>query len=174
MRIRRALPLALAVAFAPFWGCATVVNGNSQTIHVETDPPGATVSVGGERHTSPVDLVIPRKSKDVEIVIEKEGWITKRIPLLRKLSATTWWNLTWIPVGAGIGAVTYSTGSGWFQPSQAETAGAAAVAGALVAGTGFLIDGASGANWRFEPPAVIVKLEPASPPLSAAAPAPTP
>ena len=174
MRIGRSLPAAAALVLVPLFGCATISNGNHQTIHVETDPPGATVTALGEPHTSPVDLEIPRKAKDVEVVVEKDGFVTRRIPLVRKPSDKKWWNFLWVPVGAGAGAASASSSPGWFEPTPGEAAGAGAVAGALVAGTAFLIDGSSGANWRFEPESIVVKLQPAPPPPAKAAAASNP
>ena len=161
MRIRRALPFALALALSPLFGCATIVNGSHQTIHVETDPPGATVTALGESHTSPVDLVLPRREKNVEITVEKAGYVTKRIPLARKTSPSTWLNLLAIPAGAGVGAATYSSGSSdWFRVNQAESAAGGALVGGALSGLGFAIDASSGAIHRFDPPAIAVKLEP--------------
>ena len=156
---RRAFPLALPLALAPLAGCATILNGSQQTIHVETDPPGATVTALGESHTNPVDLVLPRKEKNLEVIVEKEGYVTKRIPLARKTSANSWLNLLAIPAGAAIGAGSYSSSSGSFGLDQSASTAAGAVAETAVSGLGFVIDASSGAIHRFDPPAIAVKLE---------------
>jgi hypothetical protein len=157
MWTRRAFPLALALA--PLAGCATVLNGSHQTIHVETDPPAATVTALGESHTSPVDLVLPRKEKSIEVVVEKEGYVAKRIPLARKTSANKWLNFLAIPAGAAIGAASYSPTSGWFSLDRSASTAVGAVVGAAVSGLGFVIDASSGAIHRFDPPAIAVRLE---------------
>lgn len=170
MRTRRALPFALALALAPLGGCATILNGSRQTIHVETDPPGATVTVAGERHTSPVDLVLPRKAEGLEVVVEKEGYVTKRVPVGRRTSGNTWLNFLGIPAGAAAGAaIGASSGTGW---NQFENGGTGALVGAAaLTGIGFVVDAGSGALYRLDPPAIAVKLErPAPAEISASTP----
>jgi hypothetical protein len=158
MRIRRALPLALALS--PLFGCATILNGSHQTIHVETDPPGATVTVAGERHTTPFDVVLRRKSEALEVVIEKDGYVTKRIPLARRIAGHTWVNFLGIPVGGAAGAVVGAqSGSGYDQLSN--SAGGMAVGALAVTGLFFAVDAGSGAMYRLDPPAIAVRLEPA-------------
>lgn len=43
-------------------GCATIVNGKEQTIHIETEPPGAQLTILpiGERYRSPADVELKR------------------------------------------------------------------------------------------------------------------
>lgn len=162
MRIRTLLPFAIAFALGPLAGCATVLNGSRQTIHVETDPPGATVTVAGERHTSPVDLVLPRKAEDLEVVVEKEGYVAKRIPLVRKTSGNTWLNFVGIPVGAAAGgSIGASSGSGFNQFDNGATG--VLIGAAAVTGLGFAVDAGTGAIHRFDPPAIAVRLDPVVP-----------
>jgi hypothetical protein len=164
MRIRRALPIVFVLAFSPLSGCATIINGSHQTIHVETDPAGATVTVLGERYTSPFDLVLPRRSDGVELVIDKAGYLPKTIPLARRTSASTWLNLLAVPAGAGIGAAsTSSSSSDWFHVNQSASIAGGALVGGAVSGLGFAIDASSGAIHRFDPPAIAVRLEPEPP-----------
>ncbi len=170
MRIRHALPFALVLALSPLFGCATVLHGTRQTIHVETDPPGAMVTVAGERHTSPVDVVLPRKSEGLEVVIEKEGYATKRISLVRKVSGSTWLNFLGIPAGAAAGASIGVNSSSRSDELQNGAAGMAVGALALTA-LGFGVDAGMGAMYRLDPPAIAVRLEPAAP---GSAPAATP
>lgn len=160
MRIRRALPFAFFLALSPLFGCATIAHGNRQTVHVETDPPGATFTLLGKRYTTPVDVEIPRKSKDVEFALEKDGYAARRVALARKRSSATWANLLWIPAGAGIGALAASGSTDWFAPTPGEAAAGGAVAGAIVSGVALIVDGASGANYVFDPPFIVVRLEP--------------
>jgi len=171
MRCRRPPLLALAIALAPLFGCATILNGPNQTIHVETDPPGATVTVGSERHTSPVDLVLKRASRDLVVVIEKDGYVTRKVPLERGASPNTWINFVGLPAGLVAGA---AIGGNQSSDSWEEVSHGAVglVIGALVVpGVMFAVDAASGAIHRLDPPFIAVKLEPAAP---AAAPASTP
>ena len=172
MRIRRALPFAFVVALSPLFGCATVLHGTRQTIHVETDPPGATVTVAGERHTSPVDVVLPRKSEGLEVVVEKDGYVTKRIPLVRKVAGETWLDFLAIPAGAAAGASIGANSSA--TGTELENGATGMIVGALaLTGLSFSVDGATGAMYRLEPHAIAVRLEPA-PPAPGLAPTATP
>lgn len=165
MRIRRTRNLALALALFPLFGCATILNGPNQTIHVETDPPGATVTVAGERHTSPVDLVLKRSSKDLVVVIEMEGYVTRKVALERGASPNTWINFVGLPAGVVAGAAIGAQNSeGWNELSSGATG---LVIGALVVPAAmFAVDGASGAIHRLDPPFIAVKLEPVAPPAA--------
>jgi hypothetical protein len=167
MRIRHALPVVFVLALSPLCGCATVLHGSRQTIHVETDPPGATVTVAGERHTSPVDIVLPRKSEDLEVVIEKDGFATKRIPLVRRVSGNTWLDFLGIPAGAAAGGAIGVNSSTHSEELQ-NGAGGMIIGAVALSGMGFAVDAGTGAMYRLDPPAIAVKLEPAPP-----APAPT-
>jgi hypothetical protein len=160
MRIRRALPFALALALTPLFGCATLIHGSKQTIHVETDPSGATVTVLGERHTSPVDLVLPRRTEDAEVVIEKEGYVSKKIALTRGTSKNTWLNFLGLPAGAVAGAAIGGNGKSGFEELGSGMAGLVVGAFALP-GAFFAVDAATGAIHRLDPPSIAVRLEPA-------------
>ena len=41
-------------------GCATIISGSSQTITVDSNPPGAHVRIGHQTGTTPVTLQIPK------------------------------------------------------------------------------------------------------------------
>lgn len=56
-------------------GCASVVRGDKQKIMFRTDPPGATITIDGQAHTTPVTLELARKDAH-EITIAKEGFRT--------------------------------------------------------------------------------------------------
>jgi hypothetical protein len=174
MRIRSALPCALALSLSPLFGCATILNGSSQTIHVETDPPGATATVLGERHTTPFDLVLSRKAEGAEVLIEMPGFVPKTIPLRRRTTGSTWFNFFGLPLGAAAGgAIAASQSSSSDLGTGFENAAAGTLGGAvIVTGAAFIVDAASGAIHRFDPPAIAVRLEPA--PVPPAAPASTP
>jgi hypothetical protein len=172
MRIRRAFPFAFVLALSPLaQGCATILNGPNQTIHVETDPPGATVTVAGESHTSPVDLVLRRASSGLVVVIEKKGYITRNVPLERNSSPNTWINFVGLPAGVVAGAaIGGNQSSNWSEEVDNGITGL--VIGALVVpGIMFGVDAATGSIHRLNPPFIAVKLEPVAP---TAAPTSTP
>jgi uncharacterized protein YceK len=53
--------VSLLLVLAPLLsGCATVIHGTRQNVRVETDPPGATASAGGQKITTPGVLTLKR------------------------------------------------------------------------------------------------------------------
>ncbi len=168
MRLRRTLLLLAGLPLLSLGGCATILNGSRQTIHVETDPPGATVTVGGERYTSPVDLVLKRSSKGLVVVIEKEGYVTRKIALERGASRNTWLNFIGLPAGAVAGAaIGGNQSSDGFEELNNGATGLA-VGAVVVPALMFAVDGATGAIHRLDPPLIAVRLEPVSAPAATA------
>ena len=155
-------PVLLALSLAA-GGCASVFHGTRQSVEVFTEPTGATATVGDQHVTTPGVLKLPRKVKNTEIRIEKEGFAAKTIRLERRTSGLVWLNFIGIPVGfvggayAGMGT---SNDNGWF--GGLENAGRGAVIGGVsFPGLGFLADYQSGAAYRLDPARVVVRLDPA-------------
>jgi hypothetical protein len=164
----RPFGMPLLLVLAPLLsGCATVIHGTRQNVRVETDPPGATASAGDQKITTPGVLNLKRKEKTLEIVVEKEGYETRRVALTRKDSGWDWLNTIGIPVGivAG-GAIGHRSDSGLLAFEGAATG--AIIGGVVLSGAGFLIDNGNGAAYKLDPPLVVLRLEPvpalASPP----------
>jgi len=160
------LGVALLLVLAPLLsGCATVIHGTHQDVRVETDPSGATASVGDQKITTPGVLKLRRKEKALEIVVEKEGYETRRVALTRKDSGWDWLNAIGIPVGivAG-GAIGHRSDSGFLAFEGAATG--AVIGGAALSGAGFLIDNGNGAAYKLDPPLVVLRLEPVPAPAS--------
>lgn len=167
----RPLRIALLLVLAPLLpGCATVLHGTRQNVRVETDPAGATASAGDQKITTPGVLKLKRKEKALEIVVEKEGYATRRVALTRKDSAPQWLNTIGIPVGIVTGAVAGSRNSsdGWAGLGNGMIG--AAVGGVALSGAAFLIDYGNGAAYKLDPPLVILRLEPVQ---ASASPSPT-
>jgi hypothetical protein len=154
------LAASLLLALAPFLsGCATVIHGTRQDVRVETDPPGATASAGDQKITTPGVLSLKRREKALEIVVEKEGYETRRVALTRKDSGWDWLNAIGIPVGIGVGgAIGHRSDSGFLAFEGAATG--ALIGGAVLSGAGFLIDNGNGAAYKLDPPLVVLRLEP--------------
>ncbi len=156
----RPLGTSLLLALAPFLsGCATMIHGTHQNVRVETDPPGAIASVGDQKITTPGVLRLKRKEKALEIVVEKEGYETRRVALTRKDSGLVWLDTIGIPVGvvAG-GAIGHRSDSGFLAFEGAATG--AVIGGVALSGAGFLIDHGDGAAYKLDPPLVVLRLEP--------------
>ena len=158
MRSTRLLP-PLLLSFLTA-GCATVVHGTRQDVRVETEPPGATASVEGQTITTPGVLRLRRKEKALEVLIEKEGYVSRRVPLARKTSGAVWGNFGFIPVGAASGAaIGDSTTNDWDFFERMANGGL--VGGLVLPGVAFAVDYANGAAYKLDPPTILVRLEPA-------------
>ena len=140
MKMVRLLPPLLLLALTT--GCATVLHGTRQNVRVETDPPGATASAGGQTVTTPGVLKLHRKETNLEVVVEKEGYVTRQVILTRTGPDRTRANWAFGLVG---GAATQSF---------------VGVVALPVAALG--IDYATGAAYRLEPSAIFLRLEPVS------------
>ncbi len=65
-----------------------MVNGSKQTVTLMSEPPGATVTIGGEfTTTTPAALPLTR-GKDYQVLFQKEGYKDKTV--LLKSSFTKW------------------------------------------------------------------------------------
>jgi hypothetical protein len=98
----------LAVALSASARCATVAHGTTQPIRVESDPPGAAVSLNCVQGsipnlgTTPVTIDVQRKSKSCAVGISKEGYLPTNVPLQRTFSGVYVGNLL---VGGVVGLV---------------------------------------------------------------------
>ena len=161
-RVRIFQPPVLLGLLIAAGGCASVLHGSRQKVEVFTDPPGATATAGDQHVTTPGVLTLPRKDKNTEIRIEKDGFASKTVRLDRRTSGLVWLNFIGIPVGVYGGAyagAASSNDNGWF--GSLENAGkGAVVGGAAFPGIGFLADFQTGAAYRLDPARVVVRLEP--------------
>jgi len=53
-------------------GCATIIRSDKQKLRFETEPPGATVTIGERRYTTPATVELQRKG-EYTVVVSKEG-----------------------------------------------------------------------------------------------------
>jgi hypothetical protein len=141
MKLVRLLPPLLLLSLTT--GCATVLHGTRQNVRVETDPPGATASAGGQTVTTPGVLKLHRKETNLEVVVEKEGYVSVRVPLARQFDVPYPGDLV-LTVSAMVGAAVTKS---WF-----------GAIGLPVAAVG--VDIATGANYRIEPSKIFLRLEP--------------
>jgi hypothetical protein len=102
----RILLLLLAIAFSA--RCATVAHGTTQSIQVESNPPGAAVSLSCVQGSvpnygsTPVTIEVQRKSKSCAISLQKDGYVPVTVPLHRTFSGVYVGNLL---VGGVVGLV---------------------------------------------------------------------
>ncbi len=92
-------------------GCATVIYGPKEKIGISSSPIGATVTVGGMTHTTPVIVELQRKKNHIA-VFEKEGYESASGTIQSNMSARWAWNFLMLAYGAVIGIpVDIMTGS---------------------------------------------------------------
>ncbi len=110
-------------------GCATIIHGSSQSIAIQSNPSGATVSVNGMRSAqTPATLSLDRKiPHSLEITLE--GYRPFQMQLQRGTSGWVWGNLVF---GGLIGLVVDASSGALYKltPEQvnAQLAGAGAEA----------------------------------------------
>lgn len=122
-------------ALCTLGGCASAINGTTQTVTFASDPPGATMTLDGREYTVPVTIQVPRKQMHLA-VFRKEGYHITEFAVRRRQSPVFMANAAWGILGP-IGVLI-----------TAATAGA---------------DVASGAAWDLEPAAVNATLVPRKP-----------
>jgi len=64
---------AALLAVSALEGCATIINGSTQVVHLQTDPPGAHAEVFGQNYTTPAAVELPRGSTHV-VRFKKAGY----------------------------------------------------------------------------------------------------
>lgn len=110
--MKKAFILVLCLSQMFNSGCASIVKGTRQTVMVETNPPGATISIDRTHETSvsPAQLSLKRKN-EYELKIEKAGYKTEYVQVDRHLSGWFWGNLIF---GGIIGIIVdLSNGAGY-------------------------------------------------------------
>ncbi|MFT4559737.1 MAG: PEGA domain-containing protein [Planctomycetales bacterium] len=106
---RTFLSVALCAMTLP--GCATIVNGTSQTVEIRSAPHGANVLVDGRNvGTTPMKTDLKRGQPHV-VQVEKPGYLTESVMTTTKLNSATGWNALFGVAGGVAMIVDYSNGS---------------------------------------------------------------
>lgn len=82
-------------------GCATILDGSSQPVNIDSSPHGARIYVNGiEVGTTPLSMLMKR-SKSTMILAKKNGYEDQQLALQAKINNTFWGNiLTGGPFGS--------------------------------------------------------------------------
>jgi hypothetical protein len=87
-------------------GCASIMNKNLVEVPINTDPPGAKVTVRGHEVTSPGKLYLARGRGNYQVQIEKEGYEPASVELKESWDAWMWGNVVFGGIlGLGIDLV---------------------------------------------------------------------
>jgi hypothetical protein len=113
--VTQALAVALVIAVLP--GCASIVNGKTQSVSFQSTPSGATVALSGMPiGTTPISTVVQRKN-DQTLTVSKEGYKTFSTKMNTKIEPWFWGNIL---IGGILGSVTDAvTGAMYeYEPGQ--------------------------------------------------------
>ena len=99
--------LAVVMVVGLTSGCATVIKGRSQTVPVNSDPPGAEIIVNhAPMGVTPAQLELRRKD-DHLITLEKTGYAPASVPIVKSVGGAVWGNiLAGGLIGWGVDATT--------------------------------------------------------------------
>ena len=90
-------------------GCATIINGRSQNVTFESTPPGADLTVGGLKATTPAKLTLTR-NQSYTATFTKADFPERKFEIE---PAPSWWLLGNAAFGGIIGIIVdLATGSG--------------------------------------------------------------
>jgi hypothetical protein len=108
----------LIVCLVTASGCATIVNGKTQDVHLASRPAGARVNVDGIRATTPATVTLPRKNS-YGVVFSKEGFPDRQVKLTPTASVFLFGNIFFGgPIGLIVDLV---TGAGYrLEPRSVE------------------------------------------------------
>jgi hypothetical protein len=144
--MKRLLAAAMTIALT---GCATVQHGPVQKIHVDSEPQDAVVQttdcgVGSTKEVRTPGVVwVSRRADKCTLRFSAPGHYTETVTLHREVAEEFLQNVDVV----GEMCCWDSTLTGL-------------LLGGLFAGTGFAVDGATGAMFKQEPSAVLIELEP--------------
>jgi hypothetical protein len=88
------LPVAALLLIAVSGGgCATMINGTTQSFHIQSSPPGATVLVDGQpAGVTPLPVKLKRSSNH-EVEVRHDGFDSQRYRFVQNPTFWTWLNL---------------------------------------------------------------------------------
>lgn len=103
MLFKRSCLLTLAASLLVLTGCATIVDGKSQAVTIQSTPEGATVSIDGNAvGVTPVTLPLERKDGQV-LRVTKDGYTPYEAPLTTQING---WFFGNILIGGFLGSTT--------------------------------------------------------------------
>lgn len=92
--MKKFVAVLASVCIAFQTGCASIVGGKHQGIHIESNPLGVMVKTSREdaEGITPTDIVLKRKHEH-QLIFEKPGYKTKKVNLDHELRGWFWMNL---------------------------------------------------------------------------------
>src|SRR6185503_14258047 len=109
--------IVVGVAALALGGCATIVEGTSQTVAIATQPPGASCTVSRQGAqisavlSTPGSVKIDKSKNDITVTCSKEGFETTSVNYASSFNGATFGNII---LGGAVGAVVdASTGANY-------------------------------------------------------------
>jgi hypothetical protein len=138
--------------------CATMTRGRDEVISVDSDPPGASVTIlcAGNisaSGTTPARLTIPRKADLCRVDVEQSGMVAQKIQIERGFNASYW--LNFVPT---LGLPIYLLSSGLWGGNASTAFGWLAFG--LAGAAGLVVDRVTGAMYDHDPKVIKVTLQP--------------
>ncbi len=97
VRRERKLQLFFMIALCVFVflssGCATVLNGSTQTIPVSSNPSGANILLNGQLVGKTPASVEIRRKRDHVVTLVKTGYYSASMPVTKKRGVAVWGNI---------------------------------------------------------------------------------
>ena len=126
LRAPRGATCALIAVCVLSSACATAINGTTQRVAVASDPPGAQVYVNDAPvGVTPAFVDVPRRDRDLELRLEKDGYEPARLALEREFSGWSWGNVLFagVPindygVGQWVVAMAFYGALGWLEDAR--------------------------------------------------------
>lgn len=100
-------------------GCCTIMSGRMQSLPIQSEPTGATVTVNGTTYTTPATVQLDRKASFYEIKVEMPGFEPQIVTLYKTVNGWVFGNIV---LGGIIGIIVdVSTGAASkFTPSELD------------------------------------------------------
>ncbi len=93
-------------------GCASIINGKTQTVSFQSTPSGATVTLNGTvMGVTPIGTMIQRRN-DATLTVSKEGYKTFTTPMTTSIEPWFWGNIV---IGGVLGSVTDAVTGAMYQ-----------------------------------------------------------
>ena len=126
LRAPRGATCALIAVCVLSSACATAINGTTQRVAVASDPPGAQVYVNDAPvGVTPAFVDVPRRDRDLELRLDKDGYEPARLALEREFSGWSWGNVLFagVPindygVGQWVVAMAFYGALGWLEDAR--------------------------------------------------------
>ena len=85
--------VALLIMTLVFSGCASIMHGGGgQAVGISTNPAGATLTINGQKYTSPASIEL-RRNQNYVGTAEYPGYETASFSISKKVSGWVWGNI---------------------------------------------------------------------------------